>query len=157
MKKLKAVDVMNPRVLTVPEAFTLPELAAFLVDHEISGAPVEDVTGRLVGVVSTTDLARATSEGGDRLARSDKGHFYFRSWKEAFNADELEELHVDDESVLVRDIMTPEIYSVEETAPVSELARMMSEGHLRRVLVTRGPKVAGIVSASDLLQLLIDE
>ena len=48
---------MNPNVLVVQEDMTVEELARFLVESEISGAPVVDPEGRLVGVVSVTDLA----------------------------------------------------------------------------------------------------
>ena len=64
---LKAQDIMNPEVLTVGDQMTVRELASFLTDQEISGAPVEDENGSLIGVVSVTDLVRAASSGGDRL------------------------------------------------------------------------------------------
>src|ERR1700709_1866626 len=65
MRPITAADVMNPRVLAASADWTLPELADFLVEHEISGAPVVDATGRLLGVASVTDIAAALStEGG---------------------------------------------------------------------------------------------
>src|SRR6185369_12919234 len=57
MRPITAADVMNPRVLAAAADWTLPELADFLVEHEISGAPVVDAAGRLLGVVSVTDIA----------------------------------------------------------------------------------------------------
>ena len=57
MRLITAADLMNPRVLTVREDLTVRELANVLVENEISGAPVEDRSGKLVGVVSLGDLA----------------------------------------------------------------------------------------------------
>lgn len=149
-----ARDVMNAEILTVTEDMTAHELAVFLTDHEISGAPVEDDEGRLSGVVSTTDLARTAFESG---SADEEEHPFYRSWAEdSLDADDLEELHIEEEGLLVRDIMTPTVFAVEADAPVSHVARSMLDGHLHRLLVIEGQKVIGIVSTSDLLRLLAD-
>jgi predicted transcriptional regulator len=62
MKNLTAKDVMNPKVLSVRDDMTLHELATFLTENEISGAPVLDDCGKLVGVVSLTDIALSEAE-----------------------------------------------------------------------------------------------
>src|ERR1700709_831290 len=67
MRPITAADVMNPRVLAASADWTLPELADFLVEHEISGAPVVDAAGRLVGVVSVTGIAAAMAAAGRRV------------------------------------------------------------------------------------------
>ena len=150
-----ARDVMNPEILTVTEDMSAHELAVFLTDHEISGAPVEDSEGRLSGVVSTTDLARTAFESG---SATDEEHPFYRSWADAgIDLDDLEDLHIETEGLLVRDIMTPTVFAVEADAPVSHVARSMLDGHLHRLLVIEGQKVVGIISTSDLLRLLADE
>jgi CBS domain-containing protein len=63
MRPITAADLMNPKVLAVREDMTLRELAAYLIHHQITGAPVEDGGGRLVGVVSTVDIAEAMLGG----------------------------------------------------------------------------------------------
>ncbi len=61
MRPITAADLMNPEVLTVSEELSVRELAGFLLDHEITGAPVVDREGRLVGVVSVVDIADAAA------------------------------------------------------------------------------------------------
>lgn len=155
MSETTARDVMNDEILTVTEDMSVHELATFLTDHEISGAPVEDVDGRLIGVVSTTDLARTAFESG---SAEDDEHPFYRSWAEdSLDLDDLEDLHIEEEGLMVKDIMTPTVFAVEADAPVSHVARSMLDGHLHRLLVIEGQKVVGIVSTSDLLRLLAGE
>jgi CBS domain-containing protein len=146
---------MNDEILTVTEEMTVQELATFLTDHEISGAPVEDADGRLIGVVSTTDLARTAAESGS--AQDAGEHPFFHSWNGVSIDDEdLADLHIEEDGLLVREIMTPTVFAVEAAAPVSHVARSMLDGHLHRLLVIDGQKVVGIVSTSDLLRLLAE-
>ena len=155
MIQATARDVMNAEILSVTEDMTLHELATFLTDHEISGAPVEDVDGRLIGVVSTTDVARNAFESGS-LDESEE-HPFYHSWAAAsLDPDDMEDLHVEEEGMQVRDIMTPTVFAVEADAPVSHVARSMLDGHLHRLLVIEGQKVVGIISTSDLLRLLAE-
>ena len=155
MIQAKARDVMNAEILTVTEDMTVHELATFLTDHEISGAPVEDVEGRLIGVVSTTDLARSAFESGS--AEPSDEHPFYHSWATAsLDPEDMEELHVEEEGMQVRDIMTPTVFAVEADAPVSHVAGSMLDGHLHRLLVIEGQRVVGIISTSDLLRLLAE-
>ena len=68
MTGMIAADVMNTQVLAVRADMTVNELASFLIEHQITGAPVLDRCGRLVGVVSETDLAEAELERAERPA-----------------------------------------------------------------------------------------
>ncbi|MCB1057789.1 MAG: CBS domain-containing protein [Acidobacteria bacterium] len=152
MRRITASDLMNPEVVAVREDLTVTELAAFLVEHEISGAPVVDADGHPVGVVSLVDIAAAsTDEAGSGP------DFYTGGWDEAPD-DEAGEVTVDeDEELLVTDIMNPEIHTVAEDASVSEVASTLLAKHVHRLLVMRGDEIVGILSTSDLLGLLIDE
>ena len=153
---LTAKDIMNPDIMRVREDLTVAELAAFLTDQEISGAPVEDEHAKLVGVVSVTDIVRATSSGGERYAPDHDPSFYVRGWENRVAVEDLQDLHFDDGGLLVRDIMTPSVFAVEAETPVREVARSMMDSHLHRMLVVQQDKVVGIISTSDMLQLLAD-
>lgn len=155
MRPITAADVMNPNVLLVQEDMTLDELANFLVDNEISGAPVEDDAGRLVGVVSVTDVAQAVA--ADRSPGSNPD-FYVREWGGVLTRDSVRDLGAGSAELRVRDIMTPTVYSVDEQTSIPEVAETLIKSHIHRLLVTRGgERVVGILTSSDLLGLLVRE
>jgi CBS domain-containing protein len=152
--KARAKDVMTAPVLAVQPDMSVHELAAFLNDHQISGAPVLDASRHVVGVVSTTDLAQA-DQASERIAgdHSDPARDV-RGWEDRLDAEDLRALHVEEDDLLVRDIMTPAIYTVKEDTPVSVLARTMVSGRIHRLFVTRAGRVVGVVTSLDLLKLL---
>jgi len=156
MRLITAADLMNPRVLTVRDDLTVRELANVLVDNEISGAPVEDRSGKLVGVVSLTDVAAALADDEDE--EGERGDFFLSEWEDdGMSREEIEELGLDEAELTVSEIMTPEVFTVREDTPVSEIAEAMIQNHVHRILVTREDRVVGIISTSDLLGLLVEE
>lgn len=175
MRAICASDLMNSEVLTVPEDMALPDLARYLLEHEISGAPVVDRDGKVVGVVSLADIVAADADGdADADADADRrtgetasaGGFYDRGWDDSDEEGELVRADLADleeceeaewEDLEVADIMTGEVYSVAEDAPVSEIASTMLRHHVHRLLVARDGQAVGIISTSDLLGLLVDE
>ena len=157
MRAITAADVMNPNVLTVQEDMTAEELASFLIENEISGAPVQDPAGNLVGVVSVTDLARSVARGEDLAPDRSNPDFFVREWGETLSREDVEELRFGEAGIRVRDLMTPAIYSVDAQTPIPELAETLINSHIHRLLVTSEGKVVGIVTTSDLLGLLVRE
>ena len=156
MRDITARDLMNPEVLTVRDSMSVRELARYLIGRQISGAPVVDEDGSLVGVVSVTDIAAAASNESDITSDRDNPDFYLKDLEQAYSEEEVQSFHIEQEDLPVRQIMTPTVYSVDEDATVSEIASMMLDGHLHRILVTSQGVAVGIISTSDLLGLLID-
>jgi CBS domain-containing protein len=156
-KTLTARDVMNPEVLTVRIDLTVRELVAFLTENQITGAPVVDVDGRLVGLVSLTDVAENDTERPDLVVDHSNPEEAVRGWEDRMNAEEIHPLHIESDDLLVRDIMTPTVYTVPETTTVAKLAQTMVAGRIHRLLVTRRRRVVGIVTSLDLVRLLVDE
>lgn len=157
MRAITASDLMNPEVMTVPEDMTVRALATFLTENEITGAPVVNEMGKLVGVVSVVDVAAVASEEGEIEVDRSNPDFYVREWEDTLAQEEWKDLHIEHQGLTVGDIMTPSIYSVADDAPVSEVASTMLRSHVHRLLVTRDEEVVGIVTTSDLLGLLVDE
>ncbi len=145
-------DMMTSKVLTVSEDWTLQELARFLTDHGISGAPVTTDQGRLVGVVSVTDVARSA---GNLAAPLVDSTFYHHPAE--LSSDDLSELVVEASSELtVKDIMTSVVFQVDIDATVGQAADTMVRGRIHRVFVVEGGSVVGVVSALDLLRELCE-
>jgi len=157
MRRLVARDLMNEEVVTVGLDWTARQVAEFLTSQQISGAPVVDERGHVVGVISLSDLARSEAEGGRLIPDGSDPGYWVRGWEDKVSADELRGLHVEEDGPMVRDLMNPAVFSVDEETPVSDVARSMIDARIHRVLVTRGRKIVGIVSSTDLLGLLVEE
>lgn len=148
-----AKDIMTRHVLTVSDDWSVEELARFLTEHAVSGAPVTNSGGELVGVVSVTDIARAAGEIS--AGRSEPATLYHHDYR--LSDDELDSMIVEAHSqMLVKDVMTPMVFEVDASATVSSVAETMLRGRIHRVFVVERGKVVGVVSALDLLQLLVE-
>ncbi len=157
MQDLKAKDIMNTDVLSVRDDMTVQELASFLTDREILGAPVVDSEGEVVGVVSCTDIAQSTTTEATMLMSKTTPGFYEHGWENKLDTYEMVRLHVEEnESLPVREIMTPTIYTVPEDTPISDIAKAMVAGRIHRLLVTRGSRLVGIITTLDMLQVFFD-
>lgn len=140
-----AKDIMRTDVVTVAPYLTLKELAAVFDDHRISGAPVVDGDGKILGVVSQTDLVRAGRESGPRELPFHRGEAEESASSRGFHFE-------DPDACRVEQIMTPGALCFEEDAPLARVARLMLQRHVHRVLITRRGKLTGLVSTMDILR-----
>lgn len=148
-----AEKIMNKDIETVPEDMTVEDLATFLTDKEISGAPVVDRNARLVGVVSVTDIVRSGIDRAGTEAPAGPPTFFLTSQWRGLSLQDYGELTVRDKGLLVRDIMTPTVYTVPSETSIQKIARTMVAGRVHRLLVTKQEKVVGIVTSLDVLKL----
>jgi CBS domain-containing protein len=152
---MTVIDVMQREVLAADAGWSLEELADFLVDNSISGAPVVAGEDELVGVVSLTDIVRQNRLQEHGSGREDTHDVYLFELDRVMGRDELRELHIQYETpVMVRDIMTPMIFSVSEDTSVQEVAETMLKGGIHRVFVTRENRLSGIVTALDMMKVI---
>jgi CBS domain-containing protein len=150
-----AIDLMTSEVLSVRPDMSVRELADFLAENEISGAPVVDDDEKLIGVVSATDIAEKSRAEADFIVERSDPRFYVRSFDDTLDVEEMRNLHIENEDMLVRDIMTPKAITVPADLPVAEIAREMVSGRIHRVFVTNlEGRMIGIVTALDLLKIL---
>jgi len=142
---------MRRNVITVDRATPRSEVERVLVDQKISGAPVTNETGAIVGVVSLRDLVERHVEDADVRPRRTPGYFHVSSEDLDDEDHELTELPAESEET-AEDVMTSEVYSVEGDAPLADVARTMVEHRIHRVLVQSGGHFAGIVGSFEILQ-----
>jgi CBS domain-containing protein len=141
-----AQDIMTKSVITILETDTLREAATLLTEKHISGAPVVDETGALVGVLSESDLL---SESRRRAALPRVAAFgIFLPSEES-----LERIYDGGANLLVRDVMTRDVFTAPESISLHELGETMLRRKINRVpIVDDSGALQGIVTREDILK-----
>src|SRR5690606_2364627 len=130
----------------LPDA-TIRDVAELMISRRISGVPVVDGEGRLVGIVTEGDLMRRIETGTERE----------RSWWLKLltdlnaRADEFVKSH----SRRVSDVMTRDVATVDEDTALADIVELMEERRIKRVPVVRDSRVVGVVSRADLVRALV--
>src|SRR6516165_2800415 len=143
---MRARDVMVRAVVTASPDTKVDGLARLMINLRVSGVPVLDPDGRLVGIVEEGDLLRRAETGTER---------HQPRWSEPFSSNSrLAAEYVKSHARRVADIMTREVFSVDETATLHEIVDLLEEKKIKRVPVMHNGKIVGIVSRADLLKVL---
>lgn len=149
-----AKDIMQSRVVTVSPDAPLHSTQRLFYEEGIHGAPVVDEQGRVVGMITSTDILRAATEAEES---SPSGPGYFRD--DIDSSGGLLPLDPDDfqerlRDITVADFMTEGVVHVEPGTPIPEIARTIRENKIHRLLVVENGALRGIVSTFDLVTLL---
>ena len=157
MKGLTAKDVMTRDVLSVPADWSIERLTEFLVENSISGAPVISEAGKLMGVVSLTDIALQETLPTRELQSQGPHEYYLHGMERQYAREEIASFNITTEpTITVRNIMTPMVYRVDEDTTVQQAAETMIKNRIHRVFVTREEKVVGVLAALDMLKVIRD-
>jgi CBS domain-containing protein len=140
---------MNPDVVCARPEMTVAQVAKLLSERRVSGAPVVDDGGRIVGVVSQNDLARYVAERG---GVADEGRFF----TELDEYRELSRIPADRSRTSVQDVMRPKVFTVARDAGVAMAANILRERGIQRLFVTERGVLVGEITALDLL-LVVEE
>jgi CBS domain-containing protein len=140
---------MTPDVIVADPDMTVQAVAVLLAERGISGAPVVDASGRLIGIVSEGDLLHRTEIGTARRHRVRR-----RSWWLDDFASELARDYVKSHGRTVQDIMTRDVLTVTEDTELGEVAILLEAKRIKRVPVVRDGKVVGIISRANLVRAL---
>jgi CBS domain-containing protein len=144
---MRAVDVMTTDVITVDPDTTVQALAAMLAERGISGAPVVDSSGRLVGIISEGDLLHRAEIGTARRHRERR-----RSWWLDHFASDLAREYVKSHGRIVKNIMTRDVVTVTEDTDLADVAALLEAKRIKRVPVVREGKIAGIISRANIVR-----
>ncbi len=144
---LTAKDIMTKKVVTVKPETSIQELAALLVKHGISGAPVVDDSGALYGIVTEYDLIRQNK----RLHIPTVVSFLDAAiYLESSKKFEEEVKRVT--ATKVADICTRTVVTVDGDATVTDIATIMSEKRVSLLPVVRSGKILGVVGKRDVVK-----
>jgi CBS domain-containing protein len=146
---MRAMDVMTTDVITIDEDATVQALATLLAERGISGVPVNDKTGRLVGIVSEGDLLHRAEIGTAHRHRKRRRSW----WLDDFAAQAARD-YVKSHARTVEDIMTRDVVTVSEEADLGEVAAVLEAKRVKRVPVMRDGKIVGIISRANLVRAL---
>ncbi|MDF1700489.1 MAG: CBS domain-containing protein [Planctomycetota bacterium] len=148
-----ARDLMRTDVVTVSYASPLSDVERTLSEHRISGAPVTDEAGHIIGILSLKDLVARYAENSDARPRRSAGFFHLSS--EEMLDDDFESFSVPNEAEeTAGDLMTGEVYSVDVAASLKDVAQAMLDHKVHRVLVQEDGRYVGLLSTMEILAAL---
>ncbi|RWM22769.1 CBS domain-containing protein [Mesorhizobium sp.] len=139
-----ARDIMTTGALTVTPHAPIADAARLMLDHHISGLPVADQGGALVGIVTERDLLCRPEIG--TAPRHEK---WIQLW---LTTDELAAEYVQSRGRTVGEVMTRQVVSITPDTPLDKIVSLMIRDGMKRLPVVQDGKVIGIVSRADLLR-----
>jgi CBS domain-containing protein len=140
---MRARDIMTSQVITVGADTPVVEAVRTMLRHHISGLPVVDAAGRLIGIVSQGDFVRRAETGTE--------HRRGRWLTFLAGADRVAADFVREHGRKVGEIMTPDPLRVEEDTSLDQIVQAMEASNVKRLPVMRGELLVGIVTRSDFL------
>jgi CBS domain-containing protein len=142
---MRAHQIMTRPVITVTPDTTIVEAANTMLQKHVSGLPVVDATGKLVGMLSEGDFIRRSEIGTQRR----RGRFLRFILGPGAAASDF----VHEHGRKVAEIMTTEpLLTVGEETTLEEIVELMESNNVKRLPVIRDGKVVGMVSRANLLQ-----
>ncbi len=147
---LVAREIMTDRVITVTPETTVSELARILATENIGGAPVVDGEGRLLGVVTESDLIDQTKKVHIPTVVAILDSLIFLE-----RPDRMEKDIRKIAGTVVGDIYSPNPVTVSEETPLDEIATIMAKKHVHTLPVMRGGELVGVIGKGDIIRTLI--
>lgn len=144
---IKAKDIMTKDVITVKPTTTIEEMARIFIEKKISGAPVVDDNGDVIGIVTENDL----------ISQNKRLHIptvvrLFDAFIMLESPSKIEKEIKKMAAVTVADICVRDVITVVEDTPVEDIATVMSEKKVHLIPVVEGKKVRGIIGKIDLIK-----
>ncbi len=135
--------IMTTKVLTIREKAPLSDVARVIVDHHLSGLPVVDDNGNMVGIISEKDVLREMHPLFRHLLESPTPSLAHAAKDEGYD---------DISRITAGDVMTRHVQTVTPDTPLLEAAGLMVLWHIRRLPVVENQRLVGIVSQGDVYQ-----
>jgi len=143
---MKVQDVMTRKVLSIEPNASVLQAVRSMLQNRISGLPVVNADGTLVGIVTEGDFLRRAEITTERRRPR---------WLEFLvGPGRLADEYVHTHARKIVDLMTPEPYTVTEDTPLEDVVQLMEKHRIKRLPVVRGKLLVGIVSRANLLHAL---
>ncbi len=143
---MKARDIMSTKVVTVSPETAVRDIAALMIEKHISGLPVLDDNGALVGMISEGDLLRRPEIGTEK---------HRRRWVSFFTGvDEQAREFSKSHALRAGDVMSEQVVHVGEETPLGDVVGLMEKHNIKRLPVLTDGTLVGIVSRVDMLRAL---
>ncbi len=149
---ITARDIMRTNLITVSYAAPLSQIEEKLGEHGISGAPVVDEAGHIVGVISMKDLIAHYAEDADARPRRDEGYFEMSS--EDMGRNVVRVGLPKEAEATASDLMNAEVYFVGPDAGLREIATLMAKKGIHRVFVKEDDRFVGLISTTEIVHAL---
>jgi len=144
---MKASDIMTPGVISADPDATVLQAARYMLQHHISGLPVIDKTGALVGILSEGDFLRRRETHTDRRPSR---------WLEfLMGPGKLAAQYTHTHGSKVSEVMTTKVHAITEDTPLEKIVELMERYRIKRVPVLRRKKVVGIVTRANLMHAMV--
>jgi CBS domain-containing protein len=141
---MRAHQIMTRPVITVTPDTSIVDAANIMLQRHVSGLPVVDASGKLVGVVSEGDFIRR-SEIGTGRKRGRWLRFILGPGRSASD-------FIHEHGQKISEVMTKSPLTITEDTALAEIVQIMEKNNVKRLPVVRGDQVVGIVSRANLLQ-----
>lgn len=143
---MRAADIMTLGAATIRPDASIGESAKVMLQYQVSGLPVVDDKGELVGIITEGDLLRRP-ELGTELRRP--------RWLEfLLGPGRLAEEYAQSHGRKVADVMVKDVVTITPETPLDEIVQLIEQHGVKRLPVVDGRKVVGIVSRANLLRVL---
>ena len=159
LDKLTAGDIMQRQIVAVAPQETLRDAMNLMTENHVTGLPVMDTRSRCIGVITATDILNYEQEHSEFVAEANTDmaqHFDMDSqrWESVrVSSFALEEFG----DVKVQEVMARDLVSVHQKMSVIDVARLMKEHSVHRVLVLDDQqRIYGIISSSDYVSLVAE-
>jgi CBS domain-containing protein len=144
---VQAGDVMTLNVISVTPDSSILHAARRMLQKNISGLPVVDDAGNLVGIITEGDFLRRTEIGTQRRRAR---------WIEfLLGPGKLADEYVRNSGRKVQEVMTPNVITVSEDAPLEEVVQLMERKHIKRLPVLHGTRVVGMIARANLMRAML--
>jgi CBS domain-containing protein len=148
-------EIMKKKVVTLKPDDTIKDVVLKFSKHNISGAPVVDDSGKVIGMVSETDVMSTLERMGKEVKMvylSPALSMVGLSFKETPSEKKVEEIFKDVSDIKVSDMMKKNVKSVAPDDRVKAVIDIIASGKINRVPVVKNGKLVGIVTRGDIIR-----